>query len=188
MESFDIKRIKNNDFEEIYNKLSLEHNPIKSGLSQEYLTLLGEFNVLFQRLQGSISRFVYLTVGIGDNRFGEIITVNISERKLLDVLESLHIFLDSNDDKLKILLREARTALDIRNTIIHSRWVTGGSKTSVLRLKTKTRENKGVLFDFEEFTLDDLKLINIWIDKLYISFDALQFEFIKKQATAMPEN
>ena len=76
-------------------------------------------------------------------------------------------------DNLRVLIKKAAKAEEIRNKLIHSVWTSGG------RFKTSIKTKKGVYTVFESYSDEELSQIAEMVDKIDTSIDAIKFDYIK---------
>jgi hypothetical protein len=105
------------------------------------------------------------TLNSSDTTVGQIITSQVSFRKLLAILSSLFRYRVSDDllvQSLDDLLKNAAKVEDKRNTFIHSVWFVDNSGTSS-RVKLTVRQKHG--FQIQNEDVDD-KRLNEFADEL----------------------
>jgi hypothetical protein len=95
-------------------------------------------------------------------RISRIITAELSFRNLRALVMSLYRerhgeFADF--ETLRGLMRRAGQLEEKRNQITHSIWATGNSPDTVTRIKTTAKETRGIHFDFQDVSSDDLDTV-----------------------------
>lgn len=126
-------------------------------LSEDHLRAIGRITVNFSQLEATLRLIIWSYSGLETQRTGQILTSELSFRKLLVVFESLvyeHWPIEDRLDALKPLMDEGRKLNDRRNQIIHSMWTSGGSPNEALR--TKPRQKKGYQLIPETLTVEQL--------------------------------
>lgn len=169
--------IENAKIDELFTNLNQKHKPIKPKISKEKLKGIGLIIVKFQRLEHTIKCFVVmLSNSCNDQTLANIMTVRDSFSNLLLKLSALseHRNFHKKED-LDFLIIQCYRAEEIRNQINHSIWTVGP------RFKTILKKNKGVRYQSENYTPEELLAIADKIDKIDTSISALDFEFVQKR-------
>jgi hypothetical protein len=94
-----------------------------------------------------------------DQRVGQIVTAELSFGNLRALTISLYrerYGEDANYDTLSDLMKRAGELERLRNQITHSVWGAGSTPETVTRIKTTAKEKRGLRFDFEEVSAQDL--------------------------------
>jgi len=136
-------------------------------LPDDYLRALGRIVVNFARLEHFLRVSIIFLLG-DDQRIGSLVTAELSMGQLLKVLSSLVRLRMHEASKLKEIdqLRIRAEKLDTRRGLImHSSWAHPGHwadssgvdpATHAMRTKTTAKVRKGLQYQFEHFTSDDL--------------------------------
>ena len=134
---------------------------LRSILKPEQLQALGQITADFQVLEETISSFILDLIG-AEPDVGEIITSELSFRKLIDLLSALFKHQVRNDTKIaemeRLVLR-ANVVEQKRNTIIHSGWALGNTDETITRVKTTAKQRHGLRVQSVEMDTVMLKQI-----------------------------
>ena len=101
-----------------------------------------------------------------------ILTSELSFRNLLDLSSSLvkQIHGEKEAERYKGVLKFASEAEDERNRIIHSVWGSSGGK-NIVRTKHTAKRGKGLGFQREEYTEEDLSAVAHTISRAIFSVE-----------------
>jgi hypothetical protein len=124
----------------------------------DYLLHIGDMTVSFSLLEYSIQSFVWSLIE-EKQRIGQIITAELSFRKLRALLISLYLERYGENSEysiLKGLMDRGATLESRRNQITHSMWAVGKTPQTVTRIKTTAKENSGLKFQFEDVQSKEL--------------------------------
>lgn len=134
---------------------------LRSILNPEQLQALGQITADFQLLEETISSLILDLIG-ADPDVAEIITSELSFRKLVDLLSALFKHQVRNERKIvemERLLTRANAVEQKRNTIIHSGWTWGGTDETITRVKTTAKQKHGLRVHTVEMNTGMLKQI-----------------------------
>lgn len=124
----------------------------------DHLRAIGQITANFAMLEVIVAMSVWSLIG-PDQRLGQIITAELSLRKLLDLLSNLYE-LRVNDPQLikelKGLIAEASRAEKKRNVITHSYWAAGDTHDIRTRVKMTAKRHKGLKHQSEPMSVEDL--------------------------------
>jgi hypothetical protein len=151
---------------------------IQTPVSNEHLRAIGQITVNFANLEGAISFFVWELIS-NDQRFGQIITAELSFRNLVGLLSSIYKYRANNQGqiiKLEELLNRALHVEEQRNLIIHSQWAAGSKPETITRLKTTAKKSKGLTHQFEQLKIEDLDKIADIISDVDVEIQLFMFE------------
>ncbi len=131
----------------------------------EYLKYIGDITVSFSLLESTIQWIAFTLIG-DSQRIGQIITAELSYKKLIALVINLYIERYKKDEDyllLKELMNKASIIEDRRNQITHSIWTVGRKPDSVLRIKTTAKEKHGLQFQFEDI---DTKTLSEYVNNI----------------------
>jgi hypothetical protein len=166
------QKLADKHFQELFEKLNAKHKPIKAQAEPARLECIGLIVVRFQRLEMTLLSFIKLLADI-DATEAQIVTVKSSFKNLLSMIAALAVHKKISDlEDVRVLIKTANDAEDIRNQLLHSVWSAGP------RFKRDLDRKKGLVTKIENYTVEDLRAIATWVDKLDTSFDALAFRYI----------
>ena len=134
-----------------------------SGISQkkEHLELIGLISVNFALLELALATGIWMALGV-DQRRGQIITSELSFKKLLALFSSLYqerSLTEEASQKLDLIIKTAIQAEEKRNVIVHSLWAEGSSESTITRTKTTAKASKGLRLQLEQVSIEDLRQI-----------------------------
>ncbi|MBC8489357.1 MAG: hypothetical protein H8D45_25320 [Bacteroidetes bacterium] len=136
---------------------------IASAIPNKHLMVIGRITVNFALLESSISMGIWKLIGAGQEQdFGKIITSELSFKNLVALFSSLFNYLvkdQSSIDQLKNLIKDAMEAEKKRNIITHSLYVGDKKKSEVIRIKTTAKIHKGLKYQLESLTVNELNEI-----------------------------
>lgn len=129
----------------------------------KHRTRIGDIVVSFALLESQIETLIGSLIA-EHQRIGQIITAELSFKNLRALVISLYLERHGADDdylKLKLLMSEAGLIEEngggiSRNKIMHSIWAGGKDKDHIVRIKTTAKQKKGLKFQFEEISAQDL--------------------------------
>jgi len=124
----------------------------------DHLRAIGRITANFALLELMVSFCVWQLIG-SDQRLGQIITAELSFRKLLDLLSSLFRHRVSDPqliEELNGLIAEAAQAEEKRNLITHSYWAASDTRETITRAKMTARRYGGLKHQFEPMSVQDL--------------------------------
>jgi hypothetical protein len=157
--------------------LSMEH-PI----SDDYLKCIGDMTVSFSLLEFWVKSISYYL--IRDNqRIAQIITSELSFKSLRTLVMNLYSERYGENSYfllLRLLMDRAAALEDRRNQITHSMWAVGRKPNSILRIKTTSKEKRGLQFQFEDLTIEQLSKIVDDIKKLSGEFSLFWTKLIDR--------
>jgi hypothetical protein len=148
---------------------------LRSILNAEQLQALGQISADFQLLEETMSSFILDLIG-AEPDVAEIITSELSFRKLVDLLSALFKHQVRNERKIvemERLLARANSVAQKRNIIIHSGWAWGKTEGTVTRLKTTAKQKHGLRVQAIEMNTAMLKQIADEIAE--VSADLVEF-------------
>jgi hypothetical protein len=131
---------------------------LKHPVPEPVLARIGDITVSFALLESLIQLLAGFLLR-QEQRIGQIVTAELSFRNLRALTLSLYRERHGEDDEyetLRALMRRASDLEDLRNQITHSIWATGDTAETVTRLKMTAKEKRGLHFDFENVSADDL--------------------------------
>jgi len=134
---------------------------LRSILNPEQLQALGQISADFQILEDVISSFILDLMG-AEPDVSEIITSELSFRKLIDLLGALFKHQVRNERKIvemQRLLARANAVEQKRNAIIHSAWTWGKTDGTITRIKTTAKQKHGLRVQAVEMNEAMLKRI-----------------------------
>jgi len=147
-------------------------------IPEEHLKTIGQITVNFTLLELYVKMFIWRLLGTEtDQDLGNIITSNRSFRYLLNLLGSLYTYMSTDSEKisqLNGLLTRVEGVAKERNTIIHSYYAwpemrigANGNienipdiERQVIRFKTKSGRKKGLSYDSQDISINDLNRIS----------------------------
>lgn len=148
---------------------------METPLGDEDLRAIGRITANFALLELMMSNCIWLLVS-ADARIGQIITAELSFRRLLVLFSSLYRHKASTPqaiDELDALLSRVVQAEEKRNQVTHSIWGAGHAPGEVARIKATAKQRKGFRIQIEEMTTEDLHDIADFISK--VATDVQQF-------------
>jgi hypothetical protein len=135
---------------------------IQHPVPSKHLEQIGDITVSFALLDNTIQMLIWQLIS-KNQRIGQIITSQVSFGKLIPLAISLYkerFGEDDSYDKFKKLMKLAKKIEEKdRNHIIHSFWGAGKDNQHITQIKITTRENKGLIHDAPEKSIDDLRII-----------------------------
>jgi len=127
----------------------------------DHLKAMGLITVNFSLLENTIAFIIWLLLGL-DQQTGQIITSELSFRRLLELFSSL-CRNKKNDkvtlEKLKTLLKRIEHAEQERNKIIHSMWTAGNDEETITRFKITAKIRNGLMHQYEQLKVEHLNKI-----------------------------
>lgn len=123
-----------------------------------YLEPLGQINANFSEVEADISSLIWTLIG-SNKRIGQIVTAQLSFRKLLDTLSALFKEQYKDEDlqnKLKKLLKQADKINAKRNRFVHSVWFTNPTTLRIRRVKVIANRKKGLQMEAEDLSAEEL--------------------------------
>ncbi len=151
------------------------HAPVPAG----HLQAIGYVTVTFALLEMVISSFVWTWIS-RDMRLNEIFTSELSFGRLVGLLSSLFKYSIDDVDKnreLESFLKRALAAEQKRNIIVHSSWAAGDTPETITRMKTTAKMSKGLRYQFEQMSADDINAIGDEIAELAHDLQSFLFSF-----------
>jgi hypothetical protein len=136
-------------------------------LRNDFLAGIGRVVANFALLENELFLLIRFLLGVDTNIAG-IVTSEMSFRNLLDLSTSLIKEKHGGDEAKQCaeVLKIASEAEEIRNRLIHSVWgVWGSGGAIVIRTKHTAKRGKGLNFQREEFTLDDISAFAVNISR-----------------------
>jgi hypothetical protein len=94
-----------------------------------------------------------------DQRIGQIVTAELSFANLRALTMNLYrerYGEDADYDALSDLMKRAGELERLRNQITHSVWGAGSTPETVTRIKTTAKEKRGLHFDFQKVSSQDV--------------------------------
>ncbi len=154
---------------------------IKHPVPEKHLIEIGNIIVSFALLENSLQSFIGKMIS-GKQRVGNIITSELSFKNLRAI--SINLYIDiygksTNYEELKRLISEAGNLEVKRNKIVHSVWGAGKNSDYITRIKKTAKERKGLYFQFEEMSNQDLKKIADDIKICIYNISTFKFSNIK---------
>jgi len=132
---------------------------MKHPVSEAHLKHIGDITVSFALLESQIQILIGSLIA-EHQRIGQIITAELSFQNLRALAISLYLERHGKDKdylKLKSLMVNAGDIEGTRNNIIHSIWGAGKDKDHITRIKTTAKQKRGLIFQFEELSAQDLE-------------------------------
>jgi len=132
--------------------------------SKNFLAALGLITFNFQNFEKEIEFLAWALIG-SDQEIGQIVTSQMSFRKLCDTLGSLIRYRTSDAElisELDGLLDKAAKIEQERNTIVHSAWfwsMAHDPKGAITRLKITAKGDKGLKHQYQSVQVSDLSSI-----------------------------
>ncbi|MBU1011197.1 MAG: hypothetical protein KKD74_13760 [Bacteroidetes bacterium] len=169
------KFVYDQDFEKLFSELFATHKPIKAKIEKKKLVSLGLLITKFQRLELTIKYFIGILANIAnDQQLIHALLSKYSFSNFLLVLETVATQKQFHRmDDLKLLLKKATKAEEIRNQLIHSTWSAGG------RFKTTIKHGKGVVHTFDKYSSEELTQITEMVNKIDTAISAIEFDFLE---------
>ena len=136
---------------------------------------IGELTVNFALLEGTVAHGIWLLLhpgNAGEQRTGQIVTAELSFRRLVEMLSCLYLHRhpDGDQEGLKQLRAKLFHLEEKRNTIIHSYWGQDFDSGQTTRLKT-TAKAKGIVYQSEIVTRTDIEEIANAITELAVELE-----------------
>ena len=131
---------------------------MKHPVPEEHLKYIGDIMVSFALLESQIQTLIGSLIA-EHQRVGQIITAELSFKNLLALAISLYLERHGEDDdylKLKSFMSQAGNIEGTRNNITHSIWGAGNDKDHITRIKTTAKQKRGLKFQFEKLSAQDL--------------------------------
>jgi hypothetical protein len=132
--------------------------PLQHPVPEQLLARIGDITVSFALLELTIQSLAGSMLQ-EHQRIGQIITAELSFQKLRALVTSLYRDRHGEDADFKTLRELMKRAAQLegeRNQITHSIWAAGDSSETVTRIKTTAKEKRGIQFDFQNVSADDL--------------------------------
>ncbi len=160
----------------------MKKRKMQSAIRKELLEPIGLISVNFGMLESGLEFFIWILIS-KNQRIGQIVTAQLSYKKLVDVFSSLFRELVKDNqyyDEFEDIRKRLHKAEEIRNAIIHSRWGASRQQNSSLRIKTTATSKKGIEFKHETISLEEIKNIADNIAILASDLSDLLFKIIGK--------
>ncbi len=127
----------------------------------DHLRAIGQITANFAVLELVVSLSAWSLIG-SDQTLGQIITAELSFRKLLDLLSNLYRLRVNHPqltEELDGLIAQAAQAEEKRNVITHSYWAAGDTHETSTRVKMTAKRYKGLKHRSEPMSVEALNEI-----------------------------
>ena len=124
----------------------------------DHLRAIGQITANFAMLELTVRFSVWSLIGL-DQRLGQLITADLSFRKLLDLLSNLYRYRVDDPqviEELDGLIAEAAQAEEKRNLITHSFWAAGDTHETTTRVKMTVKRYRGLKQQSQQMSVQDL--------------------------------
>jgi hypothetical protein len=135
--------------------------PLQHPVPEQFLTRIGDITVSFALLEMTIQALAGSQLQ-ESQRISQIITAELSFRNLRALVTSLYRERHgeaADFETLRELMKRAGQLEEKRNQITHSIWGAGKCPGTVTRIKTTAKETRGIHFDFQDVSADDLDTV-----------------------------
>lgn len=182
-----------NELINVFTELQKKNKPQRAVVDQNILALIGGVIVSFQNLESSMADCLAIFYKLGSIGRDVFIT-KLSFKNILDLLGATVAELKDNNknpnmelrtfsDNLQLLINESSKVEEIRNKLVHSKWVTklGGVNDGVAHtFKRTVNRKKGVNNIFTEYTTTELETLIDWIKKIDICFNSIYLDILER--------
>jgi hypothetical protein len=135
--------------------------PLQHPVPEQLLARIGDITVSFALLESTVQTLAASQLQ-ESQRIGQIITAELSFRNLRALVTSLYRERHGEDaefETLQELMKRAARLGEKRNQITHSIWGAGEGRDTVTRIKATAKEKRGIHFDFQHVSAEDLDAV-----------------------------